>query len=86
MCYDCNRKSKRELENENKTSVFYVCLASLSVGKKNNNKERESISYYGCIIQINFFFLSHSSSFALVCFVYSLWTYLRWRIPFDTMI
>ena len=31
LCYDCNRKTKRKLEDQNKTNSFcYVCLASLS--------------------------------------------------------
>ena len=30
FCYDCNEKTKRKLEDENKTNIFYVCLAGLS--------------------------------------------------------
>ena len=30
--------------------------------------------------------LSHHFSFVLVCFVYSLGTYLKWRVSLDTMI
>ena len=30
LCYDCNSQTKSILEIENKTNIFYVCLANLS--------------------------------------------------------
>ena len=33
VCYDCNRRTKSELEDENKTNTF-ECLASLSDEEK----------------------------------------------------
>ena len=81
LCYDCNRQTKRKLEEENKTNKFFLCRFSKIIWWKIKNEETESI-----LRLHNFLLLSHSSSFVLVCFVYSLETYLKWRIPFDTMI
>ena len=49
LCYDCNRQTKSKLRDENKTKIFYGCLA-ISLDEKWTEKETESIFYYGCII------------------------------------
>ena len=44
LCYDYNRKTKSILEDESKTSAFFMCLASLS------DRSKESMSYYGYVL------------------------------------
>ena len=44
VCYDCNRQTKSELEDENKRNTFFnERLASLSDERKVKNKETENI-------------------------------------------
>ena len=51
--YDCNSQTKNKLEDENKTNIFYICLASLS-----DKQKREQKAYFivGCVIQSTLMF------------------------------
>ena len=58
----------------------HVCLASSSV-ENWTDKETENILQFYCL---NLILVSLPSWFVLI-FVYSLETYLKWKVPFDTV-
>ena len=75
VCYDCNRRTKSELEDENKTNTFFQWMFSKFIWwRKVKNKETENILLWLYRLN-NFLLLFYSSSFVIACFVYFLETY-----------
>ena len=82
MSCDCNRETKRESEDENKTNSF-LCVFSKFIWwkiKRQGNRKYILLQFYN--LNIFLFFLSHPSSFGLVFFVYSLGADLKVQSSF----
>ena len=50
LCYDCNRQSKRKLEEENQTKRFFMYVLQVYLMKNKKSKKIESMFYYACVV------------------------------------